>query len=112
MGLDSNYWLIWFFYVLASTIFYGFVWRLTRSDIVKWGIYSLRGITAAIIFTPWSANIQGDTLAPALMVLVLDSITSGGEAVTRAGVPLVLGIIVAELIATALYWLRKRRSII
>ena len=108
MGFDSNYWLIWVFYIMASTIFYGFVWRLTQPYIVKWSIYSLRAITAAIIFTPWPANIQGDTLAPALMVLVLDSITLGGGAVMRAGVPLLLVIIVSELIATGLYWLRKR----
>ena len=112
MGFDSNFWLIWFVYIIASAIFYGFVWRLTRSNMVKWSIYSLRAITAAIIFTPWSANIQGDTLAPAVMVLVLDSITLGGEAVTRAGVPLVLVIIVAQVIATGLYLLHKPRSII
>ncbi|MDB3992644.1 hypothetical protein N9478_04020 [Gammaproteobacteria bacterium] len=64
---------------------------------------------AAVIFTPWPANIYGDTLAPALMVLVLDLITIGGDSVARAAVPLLLTIIISELIAIGLFWKNRRR---
>ena len=106
---DSSYILLWSLYILASLAFYSLLWWLTRSGLANMLNYSIRGIMAAIIFTPWSANIHGDTLAPALMVLVLDLITIGENSVARAAVPLSLTIISGELIAIGLCWKNRRQ---
>ena len=109
MESDSTYILLWCLYILAGLGFYSLLWWLTRSGSVKMFNYSMRGIMAAIIFTPWSANIHGDTLAPALMVLVLDFITIGDSSVVRAAVPLSLAVIFGELIAIGLCWKNRRQ---
>ena len=109
MGVDSSYFLLWCLYIVAGLSFYSFLWWLTRSRSIKFLNYSVRGIMAAVIFTPWPANIYGDTLAPALMVFVLDLITIGGDSVARAAVPLLLTIIISELIAIGLFWKNRRR---
>ena len=109
MGIDSNYFLLWCLYIVAGLSFYSFLWWLTRSSSIKLLNYSVRGIMAAAIFTPWPANIYGDTLAPALMVIVLDLITIGEKSATRAAVPLLLAVIIAELIVIGLWWKSRRR---
>ena len=87
MDVEANYWLIWIIYLLASAIFYWVFWQVTDFDNAKWMSYSLRAVTAAVILTPWYANIQGETMAPALMVMTLDLITNGRGAVARSAVP-------------------------
>jgi len=109
MEADSSYWLVWMIYLAASALFYGFFWRLTRFRRVLWTAYSLRAIAAAIILTPWYANAQGTTLAPALMVVALDAMTIGSEAATRSIIPLLLAIILAEALATMIYFIKKRQ---
>ena len=63
----------------------------------------------ALVFTPWYANIEGSSLAPALMVVALDAITIGVSAAPRALVPLVLALIAAEFLATILYFVERRK---
>ena len=109
MEADSNYWLVWVIYLTASALFYGVFWRLTRFRQARWTAYSLRAIVAVIILTPWYANAQGTTLAPALMVLALDAITIGSEAAIRSIIPLILAIILAEALATVIFFIKKRR---
>ena len=110
MDADTNYWLIWIVYLAAAGVFYPIFWKVTRFR-WRWLGYSLRGLMAALIFTPWYANDQLNVLAPALMVAALDAITIGAEAASRASVPLVLALLTAEILATII-WLvhRKRKS--
>ena len=109
MEPENNYWLIWLIYLLTSSLFYYGVWRLTRFQQTLWRCYSLRAVIAAIIITPWYANAYGAALAPAWIVILLDAITIGGDATVRASIPLISSIIVAELIGTAIYLLKKYR---
>ena len=109
MDIGYNYWLIWFIYVSASVIFYGCLWWLTWSESIRLGNYSFRAITAAIIFTPWYANTQGSELAPALMVFVLDLITINSIALSRAVIPLILAIILAEVVAIVIFLSKRKR---
>ena len=64
-------------------------------------------VIAAIIVTPWYANAYGAALAPAWIVILLDAITIGSDATVRASIPLIFSIIVAELIATTIYLIKK-----
>ena len=110
MEVEVNYWLIWIIYLVASAIFYWIFWRVTDFDKAKWTSYSLRALAAAVILTPWYANIQGETMAPALMVMTLDLITNGREAVVRSAIPMVLAIIAAEVVVTIFYFIQKNRA--
>ena len=109
MVAGANYWIIWLIYLAASGVFFALVWFLTAFKSAAWSSYSLRSVAAAIILTPWYANTQGESFAPALMVMTLDLITIGGEAINRAAIPLLLSVIAAEVAATLFYFIQKRR---
>ena len=68
----------------------------------------MRAVIAAIIVTPWYANAYGAALAPAWIVILLDAITIGNDAMVRASIPLIFSIIVAELIATIMYFVKLK----
>lgn len=110
MEVEANYLLIWIVYLIAGAIFYGVFWLVTKFNKAKWTSYSLRAAAAAIILTPWYANIQGETMAPALMVMTLDLITIGGEAVPRSAIPLVLAIIASQIVVAIVYFIQKNRA--
>ena len=110
MDPDSNTIFIWLIYFTASSVFYSVFWIITASVSAKFWIYLLRTFLAAIIFTPWFVNIQGGILAPALMVMALDMITIGVSATPRAGVPLLLSIIVAEFACIGFYLYKKNEA--
>ena len=67
----------------------------------------LRGLLASLIFTPWFINLQETTLAPALMIAMLDMITLGSAEVFRAGVPLFLSIFTFQAIVLDFIFLKK-----
>ena len=110
MEVEANYLLIWIVYLIAGAIFYGVFWLVTKFNKAKWTSYSLRAAAAAIILTPWYANIQGETMAPALMVMTLDLITIGWEAVPRSAIPLVLAIIATQIVVAIVYFIQKNRA--
>ena len=109
MVAEANYWIIWLIYLAAGGVFFSLFWFLTAFKSAVWSSYSLRSVAAAIILTPWYANTQGESFAPALMVMTLDLITIGGEAINRAAIPLLLSVIAAEVAATLFYFIQKRR---
>ena len=109
MVVETNYWIIWLIYLAASGIFFALFWFLTEFKSAVWSSYSLRAVAAAIILTPWYANTQGESFAPALMIMTLDLITIGGETISRAAIPLLLSVFVAEVAVTIFYFIQKRR---
>ena len=104
-----NYLLIWLIYLAATAVFYYVYWRVTAFRKRRWLSYSLRALMLALILTPWYANTQGEVLAPALMVVALDTITIGIDAMGRALVPLTLSLLLAEIFAS-LIWLIQRKK--
>ena len=110
MAAESNYYGIWLVYILSSLVFLSVYWRATRFP--RWPVlkHSLRCLMIAVIFTPWYANSDGDTLAPALMVITLDAITRGLGEASRALVPLLLALFLAELIALVLFFRERGRT--
>ena len=102
-----NYWIVWLAYLLAAVVFYGIFWKITGFLKSGWFPYVLRGVTAAVILTPWYTNSQDNLLAPALMVVMLDGITIGVEAAIPAAVPLILAILLALVIAGILLFANK-----
>ena len=105
-----NYFLIWLVYLAATAVFYYVYWRVTAFRQRIWLSYSLRALMLALVLTPWYANTQGTVLAPALMVVALDTITIGVGAMGRAMVPLTLSLLAAEILASIAWLIRKRRT--
>ena len=110
MVADSNYYGVWLVYILASLVFLSVYWRFTRFP--RWPIlkHSLRCLMMALVFTPWYANSDNGTLAPALMIIALDAITKGFGEASRALAPMLLALLVAELFALVLFFLEKGRA--
>ena len=100
--------LISLIYVAAAVVFFLLLWRLISFLKFELLVYMLRGLLASLIFTPWFINLQETTLAPALMIAMLDMITLGFEEVFRAGVPLFLSIFTFQAIAIGFYIFKKK----
>lgn len=89
----------WAVYLTAGTICYVLFYKATGIIGFKPLANSLRAIMIALIYTPWYVAPEQDLMAPAVIVILLDMITVGGDAFVRALVPLILAIIASILIA-------------
>lgn len=106
----ANYTAFWLVYCVAALVFLTLTWRFAAVQNRPLLNYCIRGFFAALVLTPWTANTSDPYLAPALMVLALDTITLGAQAGIRAFVPLLVSLFAAQLIAVSL-WLRSRRKL-
>jgi len=88
----SNVLLAWTAYLIAGAIVFAVFWRVSRFKKRHLLSYCLRAVLLAIMLTPWYVSDQGSLLAPALIIVLMDSITIGPEAAVRAFVPLFLSI--------------------
>ena len=108
MAFENDFLSISVIYLTSSTVFYLIFWRYICVLKSEFFVYMLRGLVAALIFTPWFVSIQEAIMGPALMIAMLDLITLGSEEFFRAGVPLLLSIVIIEAIALGLYvFIRK-----
>ena len=102
--------LISLIYLTAGVVFFLLFWRLISFLKFELLVYLFRGLLASLIFTPWFINLQESTLAPALIVAMLDLITLGSVEIFRAGVPLLFSIITFQAIALGLYVFKKKSA--
>ena len=109
MDFSVNYTLFWMAYLAAGAVFYGIFWKISCSEKPAILPYILRGGLLALMLTPWYANSQNEQLAPALMIVTLDAITLGGSAALRALVPLILGLLLALVVSTGLYFKNRKK---
>ena len=100
--------LISLIYLTAGVVFFLLSWRLISILKFELLVYMFRGLLASLIFTPWFINLQESTLAPALIVAMLDLITLGSAEVFRAGIPLLLSIFTFQAIALGFYIFKKK----
>ena len=112
MDAGSNYAFIWLVYLAGAGGFFLVFWPLTKWPSARWISYIVRGAVLALALTPWYANSQDSVLAPALMVVLLDTITLGPAEAVRALIPLILGLMVGLISATVLYVKRKKSNIL
>jgi hypothetical protein len=110
MDSIGNYWFFWTLYLGAAVIITGIFWRVTRFERAIWASYSIRAVAIAVVFTPWYSNSQDSVMAPALMVAALDAMTGGIESAFRSFVPLVLAVLLALLLATAMSFFKKKMN--
>lgn len=110
MDSIGNYWFFWTLYLGAAVIITGIFWRVTRFERAIWASYSIRAVAIAVVFTPWYSNSQDSVMAPALMVAALDAMTGGIGSAFRSFVPLVLAVLLALLLATAMSFFKKKMN--
>lgn len=103
----TNFWIAWAVYCMAGMIYYIVFWRITRFRRHKLLSYSLRAVMLAIVATPWYVSDTGTAMAPALIIVLMDAITIGGDAAVRAFVPLFLSTMIA-LVGVLLFMLVRR----
>lgn len=85
----------WAIYLTAGTICYVLFYKATGIIGIKLIANILRGIMIALIYTPWYVAADKDLMAPAVIVILLDLITVGGNSFVRALVPLTLALAAA-----------------
>lgn len=105
-----DYILGWGIYIAAGTLCFVIFYRTTGAIRFKPIANSLRAILLALMFTPWYVTAEGDLLAPAIIVMMLDMVTIGGTSFVRAMVPLTLSILAAIVIALTSRLIRKAFS--
>lgn len=102
----------WAVYLTAGTICYVLFYKATGVISIKVIANILRGIMIALIYTPWYVAADKDLMAPAVIVILLDLITVGGNSFVRALVPLTLAltaaIIIPVLFSIARFFYRTR----
>lgn len=90
----------WAIYLTAGTVCYVLFYKATGIIGLKVLANTLRAIMLVLIYTPWYVAADKDLMAPAVIVILLDMITVGGDSFIRAMVPLLL----ALLSAVVLVW--------
>ncbi|HBN15003.1 MAG TPA: hypothetical protein DEG76_01550 [Pseudohongiella sp.] len=105
-----GYLTAWAIYLSAGTLCYILFYKATGFIRPKALANALRGIMIALIYTPWTIAPDEDLMAPAVIVILLDLITVGGESFIRALVPLTLALMLA--IVVGLFWnlIRRKRN--
>lgn len=102
-----DYILGWGIYIAAGALCFVIFYRTTGAIRFKPIANSLRGMMLALMFTPWYVTADGDLLAPAIIVMMLDMVTIGGTSFVRAMVPLALSVFAAFVIALTLPLIRR-----
>lgn len=109
----GDYTSAWVVYSLAGLVLSWLVWtqlRKLRPREVGW---LLQCWFLALVFTPWEVEVGGEVRAPALLIVLMDSITVSRESAIRALIPLVLALVggvLATAVLSAGYRLLRRRK--
>lgn len=88
----------WAIYLIAGTVCYVLFYKATGIIRFKPVANTLRAIMLVLIYTPWYVAADKDLMAPAVIVILLDMITIGGDSFIRAMVPLLLALTGAVLL--------------
>lgn len=108
---EQEYLWAWLAYICGALIFYAWVFYETRGT--KWAEFKqiIRIIIAIGLAVPWYTDAQHGFLSPAWLTSVADALLKGPEAFWRAGLPLVLSLVIA-IIVSCIYqlfrWYRQR----
>jgi len=109
---DSEYIWAWAIYLSAAGVFYAIFWYFTSKLPLKELRQLLRILLAVLLLVPWVANPDYEFLAPAWIVSISDMLLYGPDAFWRAGLALVLALILAVLISSVVaisLWFRARK---
>ncbi len=106
---SSDYVTAWLLYLLASA-------GLTYAVVLAAKHYSLKEsgrllalVVAVFLLTPYYAGLEQTFLAPAWVMVIMEAIEKGEHTAWRAGMPLLISLLVAVVAATGFeFWQRRR----
>ncbi|NIB44431.1 hypothetical protein HBA55_32885 [Pseudomaricurvus alkylphenolicus] len=87
-------------------------WHMTAAVKRDWLRPLLRVFMAALLLCPYSIGEDYTQMAPAILMVLMETIFEGGEAFNRVG-PTLLGVVGAALVVTVvcqLIWRQRRRK--
>jgi len=108
----SDYAVAWIIYALAAAVFGVLAWRVLHRFVPRSLAFFMECVLLALMFTPAYVLPDQGIMAPALMVVALNTLTLGPKAAIGSLIPLVLALLLALAVATVLsliYRLRQRR---
>ena len=107
---NDDYLLSWGIYLLSAMVCLFIWWRMTRP--VAWAVLRgwLRVSVAVLLLLPLSAYEGSQSMAPAVMALVFESMTMGVDASGRGGYPLLMTITAACLLVFLYHMLWAGRA--
>ena len=109
---QQEYLIAWCFYLVGASCFYYIAWRATERSPFFELRQLLRLSLAVFLLVPWTTSTEYAFLSPAWIVSVSDFLLYGDKAFWRAGLVLVLALILTLLISTIwslVSWRRSRR---
>lgn len=104
---EKGYLVAWGIYLLCSFGLLGCVWFLTR-PFTRLRL-PLRVMAGVFLFMPWTASADEETLAPAWLTMLFDAFLKQGASIFRAGLPLIVVLMLA--LGLALIWQRTRKVV-
>ncbi len=110
-----DYIIAWLVYLIAAIAMSFIYWRLVKKLFWIDLAYILQVTFMAIIFTPWYVEAEGDVLAPAIIIFVMDIVTIELVAGIRSLVPMAMAILFSSIItmvSIATYRVRKVRRML
>ncbi len=110
-----DYILAWLVYLIASVAMSFLFWKIIRQILWTDLAYVMQVTFMAIIFTPWYVEADGNVLAPAIIIFVMDIVTIETVAGIRSLVPIAMAILLSSIITMvgiATYRVRKVRRML
>ncbi len=109
--LDSSF-VAWCYYLLGATGLFVFWWRLTRDITMAKLQRSLRAAAAALLVCPFSIGDGYADMAPAILMVAMETVFEGTDSFFRGG-PTLLGSAALAIVAALLwdeYLVRRNRQ--
>ncbi len=115
MFSSTSYLIAWVVYLLGSVGLMVVVWRLTQGVRLNPLKFFLRLSTAIVLLFPYVSDPTQDYLAPGVIIILLEGVFEGLEAMGRAGEPLLFTWLLVLVLAAAAQlswrWFRRRREV-
>lgn len=104
---EESYLIAWIIYLLSAGGLIATTRKLSLAFNSKDARRLMMVLVGIFILMPWYVSEGQTHLAPAFLVTLLDAITESPQQASRAGVPLLLGLIAGVLITALTGWILK-----
>lgn len=99
MFTQQEYYWAWAFYLVGAGLCMLFAWVVSARFRWLWLKFLTRAAVAAFLVTPWTTTEGEKYLTPAWVVSVFETLLDGPEAFWRAGMPLIVAVVAAMILA-------------
>lgn len=104
----SSYLVAWVWY-LGAVLVLVFVWWHWTRKLPSTVRNLIRVLPAALALMPWTVEQEHARIAPAWLVAVFEGFLRDGENGWRAGIAVLIAVIISVLLVTVVWW-RQRQS--